>query len=99
MATFQLKKGTDTFDFDTAGAVSKAGVALGTWSTNDTNQVVISKADGTIPIDVTWRFNADNHLVLQANGADVFDFSASASLQPFLRPRTRYASDPTGQDL
>jgi len=85
MATFQLKKGTDTFDLDTAGAVSKSGVALGTWSTGDTNQVVISKAGGTIPIDVTWQFNADNHLILQANGADVFDFSASTSPQPFFR--------------
>ena len=61
MATFQLKKGNDTFDLDTGGAVSKSGAAIGKWSTNDSNQVVISKADGTITIDVTWQFNADNH--------------------------------------
>jgi hypothetical protein len=85
MATFQLKKGNDTFDLDTGGTVSKAGVSIGTWSTNDANQVVISKPDGTVPIDVAWQFNADNHLVLQLNGADAFDFSAATSPQPFFK--------------
>ena len=85
MATFQLKKGNDTFDLDTGGTVSKAGVSIGTWSTNDTNQVVISKPDGAVPIDVMWQFNADNHLVLQLNDADAFDFSAATSPQPFFK--------------
>src|SRR4029450_6428491 len=86
MATFQLKKGTDAFDFDTAGAVTKAGAAVGKWSTNNTNQIVITKADATtVPIDVTWAFNAHNHLVLQSGGTDVFDFSAAGNPQPFFK--------------
>src|SRR5262245_27997010 len=86
MATFSLTKGNDTFDLDTAGTVSKGGTAFGKWSTNATNQVVVTKSDGTtIPLDVDWTFNHDNHLVLQANGADVFDFSGVGSPRPFYK--------------
>jgi hypothetical protein len=84
MATFQLKQGADTFDLDTAGSVQNGGAAFGTWSTNTTNQVVITPSAGAaIPIDVTWSFNNDNHLVLKS-GAQSFDFS-STSARPFFK--------------
>lgn len=86
MATFQLKKGADIFDLDTAGAVAKGGAPFGKWSTNDTNQLVITKPDAsTVALDVVWKFNPDNHLVVQANGADVFDFSQAGPSKPFFK--------------
>jgi hypothetical protein len=86
MATFQLTNNTDTFDLDTAGTVQKGGAAFGTWSTNSTNQMVISDTSGTtLAIDATWKFNADNHLVLQSGGSDVFDFCAQDDVTPFFK--------------
>jgi hypothetical protein len=86
MPTFPLTKDSDTFDLDTAGTVSKGGAAVGTWSTNPTNQIVITKPDGTsIAIDVGWRFNLDNHLTVQAGGGGVFDFCKAANQRPFFK--------------
>ena len=84
--TFQLKSGADTFDFDLAGGVAKSGAAAGTWTTNSTNQVVLTKTDGTtVAFDVGWGFNGDNHLILRAAGADLVDFSSADSNQPLYR--------------
>lgn len=86
MATFQLKKSNDTFELDTAGVVTKAGAPFGTWSTNDTNQVVITKPDSdTVLVDVVWKFNQDNHLVMHVGDADVFDFSQAGPTRPFFK--------------
>ena len=85
MPAFQLKKGTDTFDLDTSGNVKKAGAALGKWSTNASNQIVVTPSSGTaIPIDVAWSFNDDNHLILKSGQDKVFDFSGS-SAKPVLK--------------
>lgn len=81
--TFQLKSGADTFDFDLAGGVAQSGAAAGTWTTNSTNQIVLTKTDGTtVAFDVGWGFNGDNHLILRAAGADLVDFSNADSNQP-----------------
>ena len=39
---FQLTKDTKTFDFDITGAVQSGGADAGTWSTNQTNQIVLT---------------------------------------------------------
>jgi hypothetical protein len=84
--TFQLASGTDTFDFGLTGAVTKGGAAAGKWTTNKTNQIVLTKTDSTtIAFDVAWIFNADNHLVLQSGGADLMDFNRVDSNQPFYK--------------
>ena len=84
--TFQLTSAGNTFDFDLAGGVTKAGAAAGKWTTNKTNQIVLAAADGTTTaFDVTWTFNADNHLVLQSGGADLVDFNSANSNQPLYK--------------
>jgi len=84
--TFQLTSAGDTFDFDLAGAVTKAGAPAGKWTTNNTNQIVLTKMDAsTAAFDVTWAFNSDNHLVLQSGGANLVDFNNVDSNQPFYK--------------
>jgi hypothetical protein len=84
--TFQLTTGGDIFDFDLTGAVSKAGAPAGKWTTNTTDQIVLTKADNTtVAFDVTWIFNADNHLVLQSGGADLVDFNNASPTQPLYK--------------
>jgi len=86
MATFQLKQNADTFDFDIGGSVQQGGAAFGTWSTDAANKIVITKPDGTtVSLDAGWKFNADNHLVLQSGGADAFDFCAQDGVVPFFK--------------
>lgn len=76
--TFQLKSGADTFDFDLSGGVTKGGAAAGKWTTNQTNQIVLTQTDGSVVnFTVVWAFDGDNHLVLQSGGAAVFDFSSN----------------------
>src|SRR5215472_5735809 len=84
--TFQLKSGADTFDFDLAGGVAKSGAAAGTWTTNSTKQIVLTRTDGTtVAFDVGWGFNGDNHLILQSAGANLLDFSSANSNQPIYK--------------
>jgi hypothetical protein len=84
MATFTLKKNQDTFSLDLSGPVKLNGNVVGSWNTNKTNQIVITKNDAsTVVFDVAWQFNADNHLVLSAAGAPVLDFNTVPGLQPF----------------
>ncbi|MBV9957450.1 MAG: hypothetical protein JO360_03480 [Acidobacteria bacterium] len=76
MAGFKLTKGTDTFEFDALGTVNDStGKKTGTWGTNNKNQIVLKKdAGGETPFDVKWKFNANNHLVINDGNADVFNF-------------------------
>lgn len=84
MATFQLKQGATTFDFDSAGTVSSNGVAAGTWNTNATNQIVLTDNNGNATnFDVTWAFNASNQLVVGQNGVDLLNFDTSADNRTF----------------
>lgn len=84
MAGFSLKKNQDTYNFDLLGPVTLNGRAVGKWTTNKTNQIVVTKSDGSsVPFDVVWQFNQDNHLVLSAAGATVLDFNTVQGLQPF----------------
>jgi hypothetical protein len=76
MAQFTLTSGANGFDFDPTGGVFSAGVAAGSWNTNEKNQIVATKTDGTTAaFDVDWVFNAKNQLTIQKAGAEVFNFA------------------------
>jgi hypothetical protein len=84
MATFSLKQGADTFDFDVFGSVKKGATNVGTWATDASNNIVVKKPDGTtMSFTVDWSFNADNQLVLSAGGQPVFNFNKVAGNRPF----------------
>jgi hypothetical protein len=75
MASFQLKQGADVFDCDVFGAVKKSGDQIGTWTTSKDNKIVINRTSGgQVPCDVTWKFDADNHLCLFSGADQIFDF-------------------------
>src|SRR5215813_929950 len=80
MATFDLKDDADTYRFDTSGnaAVSKNGVAFGTWTTGAQNALVAqSAADATTKVSfpVTWVFT-DNELCLKSGATLLCNFHA-----------------------
>src|SRR5262249_17891235 len=84
MAAFRLTKGADTFDCGIDGTVTKAGAPAGSWSTNQSNQIVVTPPGGTQnPIDVVWKFNQDNQLCLFSGTNQVFDFHQNGANQPF----------------
>lgn len=84
MATFQLKQGATTFDFDSAGTASSGGAPVGTWNTNAQNQIVLTDNSGNATnFDVTWQFNASNQLVVGQSGADLLNFDTSAENRAF----------------
>jgi len=85
MSYFQLTNTTGTYEFDVAGGVSMRGVvsmgaaAVGSWTTNATNQIVT----GSLAFDVSWVFNDKNQLTIQSNGAEIFNFSAAGLYNSF----------------
>jgi len=84
MATFSLKQGTDTFDFDVFGPVKKGTTNVGTWTTDNNNNIVVKKPDGTtMSFTVDWSFNSDNQLCLTAGGQQVFNFNKVVGNKPF----------------
>ncbi len=86
MRTFELNDGTTTLTLDDAGSVTKAGAGFGTWTTNDANQIVIRKTTGgEKPIDVDWRFDANNHLCVDQAGTQVFDINGDTASMPGFR--------------
>src|SRR5215472_10272327 len=88
MATFQLKQGANTFDFDSAGNVSSGGSPVGTWDTNAQNQIVLTDSSGnTSNFDVTWAFNGSNQLVVGQSGTDLLNFDTTAENRAFYATR------------
>src|SRR5208337_1379971 len=84
MSHFQITNGTDTYEFDMAGGVSSGGSALGSWTTNATNQIAVTLADAsTVAFDVTWAFNAKNQLTIQSQNAEVFNFATAGLRNTF----------------
>lgn len=78
MTSFQFISGASTYDFDMDGGVSSSGVPAGTWTTNASNQIVLSRADtSTVAFGVSWAFNAKNQLTIQSQNAEVFNFATS----------------------
>jgi len=84
MATFSLKQGSDTFDFDVFGPVKKGATSIGTWTTDANNNIVVKKPDGTaMSFTVDWSFNADNQLCITSGGQQVFNFNKVVGNRPF----------------
>src|SRR3954454_21156563 len=78
---FQLTQGADTFSLDITGAVQTGGAPAGQWTTDKTNQIVVTKTDGTtVTIPVDWAFNTQNQLRLLSIGAEVFNFHGGTAL-------------------
>ena len=85
MGTFTLKKdATTTFDCSSLGKVKKGAADFGTWSTSKDNKIIIKGKDGTqTPIDVVWKINDFNELVLSdAANKTLFNFH-SDGVVPF----------------
>lgn len=76
--TFQLTNASETLDFDTAGGVSSGGSPVGTWTTSRTNEVAVTKADGSAAsFPAAWQFNARNQLcLLDGAGAEIVNLHA-----------------------
>ncbi len=69
MPGLQLTKNADNFVLDPLGTVTINNAAGGTWKTDQTNKIVVTKPDNTtVSFDVTWEFNSDNQLVVSAAG-------------------------------
>src|SRR4051812_28130078 len=87
MASFNLKKGTNEFQLDTAGSGSKEGAKFGTWTTTKDNKILILGGDGTqTPIDAAWKFNIKNQLCIVSNAApdtEIFNFHTADDIRPF----------------
>jgi hypothetical protein len=82
MTTFQIKNGSQIYDFDMAGGVSVSGVNVGSWTTNATNQVVLAAANPAV-FDVLWAFNDRNQLTIQPPNAAVFNFATAGLRNSF----------------
>src|ERR1044071_3816111 len=78
---FQLTQGSDTYDLDITGAAQSGGNPAGQWTTHKTNQVVLTKTDGsTVPFDVAGGFHENNQLVVSAGSKPGFNFNGGAAL-------------------
>jgi hypothetical protein len=84
VGNFNITQGADTFNLDTSGSATVNGGAGGSWTTNQQNQLVISKPDGTsVSLDATWKFTAQNQLTVQAatGQAAPFNFASDAGIR------------------
>jgi hypothetical protein len=83
MTTFQLTKDSETFDFDVAGPVSQNGNPIGTWTTDQNNQIVVTKTDGSQDsFEVTWKFDENNQLGIWTGDTLVFNFHSVPGNKP-----------------
>jgi hypothetical protein len=80
VATFSLKSGSDTYQFDTAGnaGVRKNGVPFGSWTTDVQNKLIAQSEDGSVkvPFPVTWVFTDKNELCLKSGNDLLCNFHA-----------------------
>ena len=84
MASFQLTSGSSTFDFDTAGGVSCNAIAVGSWITGASNQIVVTQTGGsTVTFPVDWLFNGRNQLTIRSAGAEIFNFATAGLRNSF----------------
>ena len=80
MNLFQL----GTYELDISGAASTGGNAVGSWTTNATNQIVVTLANaGSMAFDVSWLFNAKNQLTIQLLNTEIFNFSSTGLQNSF----------------
>src|ERR1700685_4383222 len=77
MSSFQLTSNGLTYTFDTAGGVSLGGQAVGSWTTNAANQIVVTLAAGGSPaFSVVWTFNNKNQLTVGSEHGEIFNFAS-----------------------
>ncbi len=74
MNYFQL----GTYELDISGGASTGGNVVGSWTTNATNQIVITLSGASsAAFDVAWLFNDKNQLTIQLENTEIFNFSAA----------------------
>lgn len=84
MNTFELKNGSTNYEFSITGAVSAAGAAVGSWTTNATNQIVATLTGAAaVTFSVSWVFNDQNQLTLQWESTETFNFSTAGLRNSF----------------
>jgi hypothetical protein len=90
MASFTLKKDTNSFDCDTLGNVKKGGSDFGSWITSNDNKIIIKGKDGSeTPIDVVWKFNNFNELCMRdASDKLIVNFHGDSAVVPFYATKT-----------
>jgi hypothetical protein len=80
---FQLKSGTDQFDFEIDGSVSKGGNHVGKWTVTPDNKIKLTKdAGGETTFDVEWQVNNQNQLELLQNADTAFNFHSLPAVRP-----------------
>lgn len=83
MPEFTLTKDSKTYTFDLQGGVKLGDQELGKWSTNTSNQLVVTQAgQADLLFDVGWKFDDNNHLVMTSGTDSVFNFSIAHDLRP-----------------
>jgi hypothetical protein len=82
LTTFQFTSGADKFDLDMAGQVFREGELTGHWNTNRSNQIVVTKTDGSVlALRVDWLFNQKNQLTTCVQGREIFNFASVPELR------------------
>ncbi|MEM1121014.1 MAG: hypothetical protein AAGJ18_11250 [Bacteroidota bacterium] len=85
MSQFQLTNNGTTYQLDLEGKVfDDTGNAMGEWSTDQDNQIVINQADGTEErVAVRWQFNENNQLcLLDTLQNEMFNFCTVDGVRP-----------------
>lgn len=100
MKQFDMAVGADTLKFDTDGFVkSSNGSAVGKWTTNDKNQVVLTRSGGASEaIDVGWSFDSNNRLTIKQKDKTVVSFARTGNELPMFRldEKNRLMVNPDG---
>lgn len=82
MTTFQFTSGADKFDLDMAGQVFREGELTGHWTTNRSNQIAVTKTDGSVlALHADWLFNQKNQLTICVQGREIFNFASVPELR------------------
>lgn len=87
MKQFELAVGADTLKFDTDGFVKGSDdSAVGKWTTNDKNEIVLTRAGGSNnAIAVSWSFDSNNRLTIKQNNKTVVSFARTGNELPMFR--------------
>jgi hypothetical protein len=85
MAGFSLTQAGDKYDFDLLGTVNKGGSRVGTWATDKSNKIVLTKDNnaGQLAFDVGWKFDQNNQLSITSGGQALFNFHSVSANRPF----------------
>jgi hypothetical protein len=95
MSYFQLIDDANVYQLDLAGGVSLGGNVAGSWTTNATNQIIVTLQNSSqVVFDVAWLFNDKNQLTIQSRGTELFNFSASGLHDSFTTRDTALIVNP-----